>query len=67
MALSEDEKKRIKRTLSELYSQVPATGYNMSNCWKKDEEGNITGEIDVKCLKEGGKQIGQEIKSLWGK
>jgi len=67
MALSEDEKNRVKDTLSELYRQVPSTGYNMKDCWRRDAQGNITGQVDVSCMKEGGKKIGSEIKNLWGK
>lgn len=67
LTLTEDEKNRVKDTLSELYRQVPDTGYNMGACWKKDGKGNITGTVDLDCLRNGGKAIGQEIKNLWGK
>jgi len=67
MALSEEQKNRVKRTMSELYSQVNDTGYDMGACWSKDEEGNISGSVDISCMKKGGKAIGQEVKNLWGK
>ena len=67
MALTEEQKKAIKRLLSRLYGTVGRTGYNMAACWERDEYGNITGTVDVACLRAGGKAIGQKIKALWGK
>ena len=67
MPLTEDEKARIREVLRRAYAKVGATGYDMSKCWKRDERGNITGEVDVECLREGGRAIGAKIRALWGK
>jgi len=67
MVLTEEERKRIKEVLKKAYEKVGKTGYDMKKCWKRDERGNITGEVDVACLREGGKAIGAKIRALWGK
>jgi len=67
MALTEEQKRSIKSLLSRLYGTVGRTGYDMSKCWERDEYGNITGTVDVACLREGGRAIGAKIKALWGK
>jgi len=67
MPLTEEQKERIKKVLHEAYKQVGPTGYNMRDCWKRDELGRITGEVDVNCLVNGGKAIGAKIRQLWGK
>ena len=67
MVLTEEEKARIREVLRRAYSKVGKTGYDMKKCWKRDERGNITGEVDVACLREGGKAIGAKIRALWGK
>ena len=67
MVLTEEEKMRIREVLRRAYSKVGKTGYDMKKCWKRDERGNITGEVDVECLREGGRAIGAKIRALWGK
>lgn len=67
MVLTDEEKKRIKEVLKKAYEKVGKTGYDMKKCWKRDERGNITGEVDVECLREGGRAIGAKIRALWGK
>lgn len=67
MALSPEEKQAIKNTLRQYYQQIGPTGADVKGCWKRDPQGNITGQVDLGCLRNAGSQIGSKVKQLWGK
>lgn len=66
MVLTQEQKQNIKQTLSNAYSEVGDTGYDMKKCFVGQRKGgNIT--INYECAKRGGEAIGDEMKALWGK
>jgi len=68
MALTEDQKRSIRSTLSQVYGEaMKPTGTNVSGCWTRPGKGQRVTGVDVNCLVKAGETLGGQMKNIWGK
>jgi hypothetical protein len=68
MAISEENKRLIRETLSRIYSEaIPPVKTRVRECWIRPGKGQKVTGVNVECLTKAGEVIGAEMKKAWGK